>query len=223
MTYYEKYLKYKTKYLGLKHLEKLRNAKDFSAIIKIQERKYNDALIKLQEAKPILKDLVDKQADANSNYYNDISNKSNKSILDNINKEVKKHKNKIKKLEKLVLKTNNDWKTSITKANDAEINAAQKDLSTSKSRLVTYEKKVDSNKKKLEKAIDAQINAESKLQKNLEFKQQSEEDLNLTVQTLNKVQNDNLSRLNTLPNPTFSTANNIQNNVQNNNEDNASN
>jgi len=196
--YYDKYLKYKTKYSGLKHLKDLFKTRNWPEIIKANEIKYNNVLSKLQSSQARLKDLMIKETDATTNYYNDVSNKGTQKIYENAKSEVKKVNKKIKELEEEVLRTNKAWNDSIVKAGEARVNAAQDDVNEAKDNILKNKKEVLIDEKVLEKARKAQKEAEDKLQKDQANEGVVKNQLDITVDNLKRVKNeegDNLAKL----------------------------
>jgi hypothetical protein len=214
MDYYDKYLKYKAKYANLKHLEKLYKNKDWAGIIKNNENKYKEAIVALRENEQKLQGLVDNQTIANNNYYSDITNKNNEKILKKAQREVNDLTNKINKLQKLVEKTNNAWKESIITEMKAKVKAAQQDVDAGKAYLSTDNKNITISRELLTKAKESHERAISKLNKDILSGQESENELSRTVQTLNRVyqeQTDTLGSLEarTAPPPVTRRVNNI--------------
>jgi hypothetical protein len=214
MDYYDKYLKYKAKYANLKHLEKLYKNKDWAGIIKNNENKYKEAIVALRENEQKLQGLVDNQTIANNNYYSDITNKNNEKILKKAQREVNDLTNKINKLQKLVEKTNNAWKESIITEMKAKVKAAQQDVDAGKAYLSTDNKNITISRELLKKAKESHEKAISKLNKDILSGQESENELSRTVQTLNRVyqeQTDTLGSLEarTAPPPVTRRVNNI--------------
>ena len=99
----------------------------------------------------------------------------------------------------------------------AKVKAAQQDVDAGKVYVSTDRKNIITSKGILEKAKDAFEKAESKLKKDIISEQQSESELAKTVQTLNRVhqeQSDTLAGLEarTAPPPVTSRSNNNNNN-----------
>jgi hypothetical protein len=196
--YFNKYLKYKSKYKFLQRLRDLFKTKNWPEIIKSYEKKYNNAVSELQKTQTKLKDLIIEETNANTNYYNDVSNKKNEKVLADITTRVDKKKKQVKKLEELVLKTNKEWKDSIVKASEARVEAAQKDVDEAKDNILKNKKEVLMSSEALQDAQLKQRKAEGKLQKHQTDEGLVKNQLDITVKNLEKVrleEADNLTRL----------------------------